>query len=200
MDNLTHTLFALTLARTGRLREALDEINKAVNLDPLNSAVHGARATILLYSGQVDQSLDEYQSVTRADPGYTRIYIPMSDALEMKGLIRDAIDACKHGSDLGGRENYALANLGRLYGLSGRRGEANALLAELIERVGRGECPRSQLAYIYLGLGDKDNAFECIDQAVDERDPEFAALKVAPEFEILRGDTRYSRLLVRMKL
>src|SRR5262249_59097371 len=113
----THRAFALMLARTDRLPEALDQIDSAIDLDPLNSPVHGARATILLYAGRVDDALDEYQSVTRLDPSYLRIYIPMSDALEAKGRIGDAIEATRRGVDLGGRENYALANLGRLYAL-----------------------------------------------------------------------------------
>ena len=56
------------------------------------------------------------------------------------------------------------------------------------------------LAYVYLGLGEKDRAFDYMELAFAARTPDLTALKVAHQFEILRADWRYASLLKRMNL
>ncbi len=195
-----HRLLALLAGRLGRSTEALAEIDKAVDLDPLDSVIHVARGTLLLYGGAVDRSLAEYQGVVRADPGYENVYIPMTDALVVKGMLPEAAAAAERAAALTGRESYTISNLGRIYALMGRTAEAKAIAVELEGRYGVGEASAIQVCYPYLGLGDKDAAFRWIELAVAQRSTGLASIKVAPEFESLRGDSRYSGLLARMKL
>ena len=195
-----HRQLALLLGRLGRSQEALVEIGKAVDLDPLYSAVHIARGTLLLYSGAVDRSLAEYRSVVSSEPGNHNVYVPMSDALLAKGLNSEAAEAVERAVAISERESFAISALGRIYGLMGRTAEARGIAAELESRYRVGTATAIEVAYPYLGLGAKDEAFRWMDLGVLHRDFGLLALKVAPEFEGLRGDSRYAGLLARMKL
>ncbi len=195
-----HRSFANLLSRLARHQEALQEVDQALTFDPLNSSMQVSRATILLDAGRVNEALDQYQGVLRTDPGYENVYIPMSDALERKGLLQQAIDACEKGAAITNRESYAIASLARLYALSGRTDLANQILSELERRYQAGEASPSEIADVYLGLGDKDKAFEWIERGIPLRNSNLTMLKVAPEYELLRSDPRYTALIARLRL
>jgi tetratricopeptide (TPR) repeat protein len=195
-----HRMYGTLLSRRTRHGEALAQIAAARDLDPLSSAVRVAQATALLYAGETDKSLEAYRQVVRTDPGYQNVYIPMSDALERKGLMAEAIEACEKGVALTGREGYAISSLARLYALAGRREEAQAILAELNSLYAAGSATPTEIAYVYLGLGDRDKALDWLEKGIPQRNPNLTLLKVGPEFEILRTDSRYTSLLARMGL
>jgi hypothetical protein len=56
------------------------------------------------------------------------------------------------------------------------------------------------IAYVCTALGDKDAAFEHLDQAISDRDPNIVGLKSNPIFDGLREDERYRALLRKMQL
>jgi len=84
--------------------------------------------------------------------------------------------------------------------MSGRRTDALRMLAELDERSKREYVPASSRALIYMGLGDKDQAFAWLDRAYNERDWRLRELKTQPMFDSLRSDERFTRLLKRLQL
>jgi serine/threonine-protein kinase len=195
-----HRMYGNLLSRRTRHPEALQQLSMARDLDPLSSAVRVAHATALLYAGETAKSLEAYREVIRTDPGYQNVYIPMSDALERSGLLSEAIQACEKGVALTGREGYAISSLARLYGLAGRREEAQAILTELSTLYANGAATPTEIAYVYLGLGDKEKAFDWIEKGIPQRNINLTMLKAGPEFEVLRTDSRYTSLLARMGL
>jgi hypothetical protein len=56
------------------------------------------------------------------------------------------------------------------------------------------------LAILYTGLGDKDNAFEQLNKAYDERSGWMIYLKVEPHFDPLRSDRRFEELVRKVGL
>ena len=194
-----HKWYANVMSLLAHHEEAISQVEKAISLDPLSSDLLVGRATILFYAGRTDEALAAYESVLQADPGYENVYIPMSDALKRKGRVNDAIAACEKGVALTHRATYAVASLGRLYGLAGRTQEAGSLLEELRARY-RKDGFASDLALVYLGLGEKDRAFEWFELGAQSKDVELIALKVAPEFDVLRSDSRFWGLMKRVGL
>ena len=59
-------------------------------------------------------------------------------------------------------------------------------------------CIRDSLASVYVGLGDKDQAFHSLAKAVEERDSALAYAKVDPMYDTLRSDPRFQDLLQRL--
>src|SRR5207302_877740 len=95
----------------------------------------------------------------------------------------------------------ALSGLGYGYALVGRRAEAQKLLQELNDLSKYKYVPVVNLARIYVGLGDKDKAFACLEKSYDDRSiGGLTFLKVDPAFDPLRSDPRFQGLLRRMNL
>jgi serine/threonine-protein kinase len=188
------------LSDLGRHADGLRQIDRAIELDPLNPAIQVTRGTVLSYGGRVDDALEQYQSVVREHPGYENVYIPLAEAFERKGLLSDAIAACTRGAALTKRASFTMSTLARLYGLSGRISEAEALLSELQERYRSGDAVAGEIAFAYPGLNDKDHTLEWLELAYFAHDQWVEVLKVAPELEFLQADSRYQSLLRRLKL
>jgi hypothetical protein len=91
-------------------------------------------------------------------------------------------------------------DLGRAYGLSGQRAEAERVLNELKSRTKTGYVSPFQIAMVYVGLGDKDQAFNALEQAYEARSWYMTWVKVAPEFDSLRSDPRFAALVRRVGL
>lgn len=89
-----------------------------------------------------------------------------------------------------------MAQLGHAYALSGRSEEARKVVEDLKERLNR----EYLIAWVYAGLGEKDQAFKWLEKAYEERDSSMVYLKVDPKLDSLRSDPRFADLLRRVGL
>jgi hypothetical protein len=86
------------------------------------------------------------------------------------------------------------------YGLAGRKADANKILNELLELNRRRYLTPPALANVYIGLGDKDQAFFWLEKSYQERSHYLAYLKVFPGVDSLRSDPRFDDLVRRLGL
>src|SRR4029077_2874724 len=89
--------------------------------------------------------------------------------------------------------------LGYAFAISGKRAESQDILAKLLGRSARRGFHPLQIAQVYIGLGDRDRAFEWLTKSVDQHEISLS-LKTDPMFDPLRADPRFAGLLRRMKL
>jgi adenylate cyclase len=78
--------------------------------------------------------------------------------------------------------------------MQGRTDDANRILSDLLGRSDQGDSLSTAIAQVYIGLGNKDRAFEWLNKAVMQRDGNLF-LKVDPIYDSLRNDVRFGRLL-----
>ena len=104
----------------------------------------------------------------------------------------------KRAIDLTGGVTLFRAVLAYVYATAGRTAEATAILNELKLLLERQPVPAFQIALIYAGLGDQDQAFKWLDRAFAEHDPFLVYIKVDPNFDLLRADARLPALLGRI--
>jgi len=102
----------------------------------------------------------------------------------------------------GGRvpTEIVLASLGQVYGLQGKKQEAEKVLAELIRRSKKTYVSPSFLAYVYVGLGDRERTLSALEQAYQEHDQDMIYLKVDPMFDQFHSDPRFQELVRGMGL
>jgi tetratricopeptide (TPR) repeat protein len=81
-----------------------------------------------------------------------------------------------------------------------RKAEAVALLQKITQRAASDYISPVSIAYVHTALGDTDQAFENLDRAIEDRDPNLLGLKSNPIFDPLRNDPRYHALLKKMQL
>ena len=86
------------------------------------------------------------------------------------------------------------------YGVTGKKEEALKALKDLTELSKMKYVPPFHFAWIYVGLGDKDQAFEWQEKALEQRHPYLILINVEPVFESLHSDSRYAELLRKVGL
>lgn len=193
-------LYALYLIGLDRLDEAEGYIHRALALDPLSHIINMFVAFLLLYRRQYDESIKAFKRALELHPTFGMAYIHLGRAYCMKKMYKEAISAVQKGVDFSGGAPIARGLSGCILALSGQKDEAEKVLFELKERAELGFVPSFAVMLIYIGLGDKDNAFEWFENGIEQRDPALFHIKASPEADILRSDPRYEALLKKMNL
>jgi serine/threonine-protein kinase len=195
-----HHWYSMFLAGMERYDEALAEIRRAQELDPLSPVIGTVVAVTLYGMRRYDEALREARKVIELDPTFPVSHEVVGTILLTLGEPREAVAALRQAAALS-PISRVIGTLGEAYAFAGMTQEAHDVLAELEERRGRGAAGLSHLALVHMGLGDLDRAFECLEQAVEEREGGILLdLVSVPEFDPLRSDPRFDDLLRRIGL
>jgi serine/threonine-protein kinase len=201
-DPNVRTLNSYYLIMMSRPAEGLAESKRALALDPLASHLVADLATIYGIEGQYDEAIRLLQQTLEIDPKSMYVQLKLAWAYDLKGNYEDAIATYNRVIDQIGRDPYTLAYLGRAYAMSGHRVEAQRIVRELTEQSNQTYVFPTCMVYLYVGLGQKDEAFKWLERAYDEKDTNLIVpgIRFDPMLEPLRNDPRYVDLLRRMGL
>jgi TolB-like protein/DNA-binding winged helix-turn-helix (wHTH) protein/Tfp pilus assembly protein PilF len=194
-----HDCYASFLVSKGRTEEAIAEANRAQELDPFSLAISAKRGFILENARRYDEAIEQLRRVIAMDQDNFQAHWFLGHTYAASGLFDEAIAASEKAAALS-RTPGALGFLGMCYGLAGRKAEAKKILNELLELNRRRYVTPPALANVYIGLGDKDQAFFWLEKAYQDRSNYLAYLKVFPADDPLRSDPRIDDLLRRMGL
>jgi tetratricopeptide (TPR) repeat protein len=181
----------------GRTDEAIAEHRKAIDLDPL-SLHSGSLGVSLYYAHRYAQAIVELRKAIDLNPNNWYAHCYLGRAYEQQGQFPEGIAEFQEAVRSAGDITEPKASLGRAYAVSGRRAEARKVLDELNEVSKRVYVSPYNVALIYAGLGEKDQALAWLERAFAERSTSMPYLKVDPEFDSLRSEPRFQTLLRRM--
>jgi tetratricopeptide (TPR) repeat protein len=190
-----HHWYALVLAYTGRAAEARAEAEQARQLDPTSMIINNLVAIMLFESRDYGGSLAQARRALEMNPSsdLPRIWIAISCV--QLGKFAEALAALDKSSTQNGQGVRV-----SVLAASGDRVAARKLLAEIEKRFEVDPLPRGVLARAYLTLGERDRALHWLEEAVEERDPTVFSLKVNSDWDSIRSEPRYHKLLKRMNL
>jgi TolB-like protein/DNA-binding winged helix-turn-helix (wHTH) protein/tetratricopeptide (TPR) repeat protein len=192
-----HQWYGRYLRAMGRRNSAMAEIKRAQELDPLGLVIGGGSGQ---YGTQYDLMIESNRRKLELDANFAGAYLGLGRAYALKGMYQDAIAAFQKGLDLsGGAPNY-LSFLGYTYGVWGKRNEARKILLQLNQLSKRKYVSPYEIGLVYIGLGEKDMAFDWLQKAVADRSIPLVPLKDGEEMASLRSDPRYAELLSRIGL
>jgi serine/threonine-protein kinase len=193
-----HQWYGRFLSSLGRHVEALQEVGTAQKLDPSSLIINANLAGALLYAGQKEEALRQALATVQMEPHFPIAHIWLANVYERMGKYDEAIKEFQIAlTQYNGLK--LLASLGWLYGVSGKTDEARKVLKQLLDERAKGHyLSPATLAGVYAGLGEKDQAFRCLNDACAERDAWLVDLKVDATFEPLRSDPRFAEILKRM--
>jgi TolB-like protein/DNA-binding winged helix-turn-helix (wHTH) protein/Tfp pilus assembly protein PilF len=175
-----------------------DEVKHAGELDPLSLVTAGGGWYI--ESGQYDQALEIQRRKQELDPDSPLPHLNLGRIYTLKAMYPEAIEELQKSVDLSRGTAEYLSALGYSYGMSGNRGQAMKTLQALTSLSERTYVSPYNIAFVYVGLKDKDLAFDWLQKAVEDRSIPLVSLRSAKELEILRSDPRYSELIRRIGL
>jgi TolB-like protein/Tfp pilus assembly protein PilF len=192
-----HRAYAIYLLTVRRNEEALAEARRARELSPLSPIINVELGGALVRVGRYDEAIQQAHKTLEIDPQFARAYTALAAAYEGQGDRPKAVAALEQAASLSGRAGSAWQ--GYLYGVSGRRREALAILAALEERSRNQYVSPQHFAIVQLGLGHKEEAFALLEKAYEERAFEVLGFS-GPLFDRLSDDPRFQDLLRRMRL
>ncbi|MGB7297526.1 MAG: protein kinase [Candidatus Aminicenantales bacterium] len=185
----------------GRVEQALTEMRRALELDPLDPFYNTLTGLLLNSMRQFEPAVAQLQHAIDLDPAFFFSHWFLSVTYMNNGRLDEAIAAAEKANELSGGHALTLGSLGNYYGRAGRTAEARRLLEELTARRRLTYVPASSLAWAHVGVGEVDKCLEWIAKGIEERDPLIVtALKPAPTYDRFRSHPAYPALLRKMNL
>src|SRR6185503_3934285 len=166
----TYQALAECLTVQGRFEEALAEVKRGVELDPVALYINAAVAMAHYYAGQFDAALAQAQATVDMDASFYPGQLFLGLACQQAGRRSEAIAAFERASDLSQRSTMTVSALGAALASDGRAREAAAILGELDEAARRGRyVSGTWVAAIHAALGDSDRALASLERARQDK-------------------------------
>jgi len=189
-----------------RSDEALAEIKRAQELDPLSLTINFHYGLCLFGMGRHEEALVQFRRTLDIDPttGGQGSHWGIAMVYQRRGMYDEAIRELEEARRLDPRPSWRLTGDAEAYALAGRRSEALAMLAQILEARKHQYVSPFAIGQIYAALGDKDQAFVWLNKAIDEREVIVVYLRAMglsePSLSSLRDDPRFQLLLQRVGL
>jgi TolB-like protein/DNA-binding winged helix-turn-helix (wHTH) protein/Flp pilus assembly protein TadD len=193
-----HHWYAWHLGLLGRYDQAIAEMRKAESLDPLSLIINADLAELLVIAHSYDESMRQSRKTIEMDPNFAMAHNQLGQAYLQQHVYQQAVVELQKAVQLSAGSPTCIANLARAYALSGRRSEAIKLLSDLKTTSTPGFSHASEIAAIYVSLGDKNEAMNWLEKGYAERfNP---GVLIRPGFDPLRSDPRFQNLVHRTGL
>jgi eukaryotic-like serine/threonine-protein kinase len=197
---MAHEWYAEYLVSLGRNDEAVAEIKKAQQLDPLAVPVTRAAGWVLYFARRYPEAEEELRKALAMNADFLGARLVLWWVQVVQQEFDEAIADIKREMDKPGLKTVKKLMLAYVNAAAGNRDEASGLLWELEAKLVSESRLALMAAMVYAALGEKDRAFERLQLAFQIREPGLLFLKVAPWAEPLRSDPRYGALLERLGL
>ena len=195
-----HQFYAWALGFfAGRFEEAFQELEKAIDLDPLSSSMANTQGSLYYLARQYDRSIEVLEEADRKFPGNFNNVLYLGRSYLLKGRYEEALEQLERANTLSGDSvAFCLALLARGRAEAGDLEAAQEILDRLLEMSKTSYVPPCYLALVYTGLGETDLAIAELERSYENRDGWMTSLKTDPAVDPLRSDPRFQDLLQRM--
>jgi TolB-like protein/Tfp pilus assembly protein PilF len=198
--SLVHIWYANLLMSRLRMKEALDQVYAARDLDPFSLIVNTNVGWVLDHAGQYDDAISQLNQTLALDSGYVQARWRLAGALLHAARFPEALGEARRLVALSDSSPPALGILATVQARAGQRDEARALLRELLARSRRQYVPSASIAMVFDALGDVDGALTWLEKALAERSNAIAYLAADYQGTRLDREPRFQALLARAGL
>jgi TolB-like protein/DNA-binding winged helix-turn-helix (wHTH) protein/Flp pilus assembly protein TadD len=193
-----HLWYAWHLILMGRNSEGLSELRKAESLDPLSLIISADMADALCIAHLFDEAVQQSKKTLQMDPNFAIGHYELGQAFEQKHLHDQAIAEFQRAIEISGHSGVLDSSLAYVYAVLGRKEEAIKIAKDLEAQRDQNPSVEANIALIYVGLGDQDQAMSWLNKGYEARfNP---SILLRPAFDSLRSDARFKELLRRVGL
>jgi TolB-like protein/Tfp pilus assembly protein PilF len=192
-----HRWYGIYLLFVGRFDESLAEMERAHELDPLSLQVNVSLAAPFYFARRYEQAIEQFHRTLEMDQSFWPAHYLLGWVYEERGEFSKAIEEFQRAKKLDDTPMIS-AGLGYAYAVTGKLSAAQKILDELKGLSKKRYVSPYFIAIVHAGCGEKDEAFEWLEKAFEDRSEMLAWLKVAPELDRLRPDPRFASLMRRV--
>jgi TolB-like protein/DNA-binding winged helix-turn-helix (wHTH) protein len=182
-----HEIYSLYLSAVGRHKEAIAQMNYALQLDPLNPRYQDDLGWTACRARQYDLAIQQFEK-NGDNLGLAFVYIA-------KKMYPKSVGAAEKDVHQFGRDPIHISTLAMAYGFAGKKREAQKLIGELKAMAQQHYVPPIFFMHVYSGVGDTDKALMWTERAYEDHDHYLFWLKVSPSFDALRSEPRFQAVL-----
>ena len=204
-----HQWYSIYLSVTGRGDEAIAEMERARELDPFSIIINTELGCPYLYSKRYARAIEYFRKAVEMDPNFPFAHFALAEAYDRVGRYREAWDEHEKALELAQRGRAVDLSGGDAprawYALTGplqnaRREIGGASywqdqLASTTKLHEDGSTTATAVASVYAILGDNEQAIAWLEKAYQQSDDFMVFINIQPQFEMLRGDSRFRALM-----
>ncbi|MFZ2023001.1 MAG: tetratricopeptide repeat protein [Terracidiphilus sp.] len=195
-DSQARVWYANALGELGRFPQALDQMDKAQELDPSSRSILADKGLMLYNAGHSREGLGLLKEVEQSAPDFRsphfylmRIELSLRD---YPGFLAEGERTAQAANDPAMEDVIASAQAGYVHG--GDRGLLNALYAKQKEYFREGKVHAAMFATTCVLMGKKQEAVTILEDAYNQHDIEFLAMLSHPDLRTLKDEPRYQAL------
>ena len=194
-----HVGYGLFLTAMNRTDDAIAELKRAQELDPLSTIYNAAIARPYYNARRYAEAIAQSRKTLELDSTFHRAHYWLGLSYEQLSRPADAIRELEYTVAQSPISLYEGA-LGHAYAVAGQRDKALRMLREVQVRSDSSYVSPFDIATIYAGLGDRGKTFEYLEKAYQGRVPYLVYLAVDPHFDDFRADPRFRELVRKIGL
>jgi adenylate cyclase len=181
------------LRYAGRCDESIPVHLRAESLDPFSIVAIQEVGFALYYARRFREAAEQIQKAIELEPGWDQLYFGLGLVLLQQQRFEEAISALRTAVKKEPGNVFSVAAL--IYGLghADRMKEAKRHLDQLLRKYDYVPCWFRAMAWV--GLNDREQALEALEQALRDHEPCMVSLKVDAIFDPLRNESRFNTMI-----
>ena len=193
-----HQWYAVFLSNHGRHGEALAEIERAREIDPLSLIIQANAGFDYYYARQYERAIENLQKAAEREPNFWVFHLMLGQTYLAMGRMPEATSEFETANSLSPENVRVSSMLGLAYAKTGRQAEARKRVDEMLSLSRKRYVSPALIAIVQIGLGENDKAFDWLNKACVDRSDWMIFLNTDPLFDPLRADPRFRDLLTRV--
>jgi TolB-like protein/tetratricopeptide (TPR) repeat protein len=199
-DAQVYHFYGHYLELIGRFDEAAEETKRGVAVDPTNLVLNSEVGMAYYWGRKYEQAAAQHRKTLEMDSTFSYASFSLAQDYIQLRKYQEAMAELNRMRPISQDWSWIVSEIGYLDGLLGKRAEAQKIIGELTARSANEYIDPCLLAFVYIALGDKDQAFAWMEKAFKERSGWILWLQVEPQFDPLRSDPRFKDLVHRIGL
>jgi len=196
-----HQWYAIDLVALGRMDEAVAELKRARETDPLSAIINTDLAEMLYWARRYDEALQQARATVDMYPHFAHAHRVLARIHAQRQMFPDAIAEGERAAALSGDNPWMLLDLATIYVQAGKKPAAQDCMRRAAKNSPGGVLPDLGSAVeLYAELGDSDRAFKVMEAEYKRRDGGLILLNTTPTEAGIRSDPRFKQLLQRIGL
>jgi tetratricopeptide (TPR) repeat protein len=197
---MTHSWYAEVCTVRGLFDAGLAAARRGMELDPLSINATFYLMRVLYYARRYEDVIEEGRKAFELDPSYYRTNLMLAPAYQMLGRGAEAVALVDRLIAGSGASPFLSTLRADLLARNGDSATARSVLGQVLELSKTRYVDPYDIARVYIGLGERDEAFAWLARAYEGRSTWLIWLAVSPFSDVIRDDPRFAEQVARIGL